>query len=61
MNQKTAFITGATSGIGKATAQLFAKNNIQLILCGRRGEKLLQLKKELSKLTPVTTLNLMLV
>jgi len=56
MNQKTAFITGATSGIGKVTAQLFAKNNIQLILCGRRGDKLLQLKKELSKLTTVTTL-----
>ena len=27
---KTAFITGATSGIGKATAELFAKNNIRL-------------------------------
>jgi len=26
--QQTALITGATSGIGKATAQLFAKNNI---------------------------------
>ena len=56
MNQKTAFITGATSGIGKATAQLFAKNNIRLILCGRRSERLIQLKEELSKLTDVTTL-----
>ncbi len=56
MNQKTAFITGATSGIGKATAQLFAKNNIRLILCGRRNERLIQLKEELSKLTDVTTL-----
>jgi len=56
MNQKTAFITGATSGIGKATAQLFAKNNIRLILCGRRSERLIQLKKELSKLTDVITL-----
>ena len=52
----TAFITGATSGIGKATAQLFAKNNINLILCGRRTEKLQQLKKELEELTHVTTL-----
>jgi len=56
MNQKTAFITGATSGIGKATAQLFAQNNIRLILCGRRNERLIQLKEELSKLTEVTTL-----
>ena len=52
----TAFITGATSGIGKATAILFAKNNIRLILCGRRAERLQELQKELSKLTEVTTL-----
>ncbi|MBE0423433.1 MAG: SDR family NAD(P)-dependent oxidoreductase [Lutibacter sp.] len=56
MNYKTAFITGATSGIGKATAQLFAQNNIRLILCGRRGERLTELKEELSQLTEVTTL-----
>jgi NADP-dependent 3-hydroxy acid dehydrogenase YdfG len=53
---KTAFITGATSGIGKATAELFAKNNIRLILCGRRKERLLELEDSLSKLTDVTTL-----
>lgn len=52
----TAFITGATSGIGKATAEVFAKNNIRLILCGRRAERLQQLEKELSKFTAVTTL-----
>mgnify|MGYP000445173341 CR=1 FL=1 len=52
----TAFITGATSGIGKATATLFAKNNFRLILCGRRGERLEILQNELSKLTEVTTL-----
>jgi len=56
MESKTAFITGATSGIGKATAQLFAKNNIRLVLCGRRGDRLEQLKDELSQVTQVTTL-----
>jgi NADP-dependent 3-hydroxy acid dehydrogenase YdfG len=56
MTKKTALITGATSGIGKATAQLFAQNNIRLILCGRRSERLNELQKELSKLTDVTTL-----
>ena len=53
---KTAFITGATSGIGKATAEIFAKNKIKLILCGRRAERLEEIQKELSKLTEVTTL-----
>jgi 3-hydroxy acid dehydrogenase/malonic semialdehyde reductase len=54
--KKTAFITGATSGIGKATAELFAKNNIRLILCGRRAERLNKLQELLSELTEVTTL-----
>jgi 3-hydroxy acid dehydrogenase / malonic semialdehyde reductase len=53
---KTVFITGATSGIGKATAELFAKNNFKLILCGRRLERLKELELELSKITEVTTL-----
>jgi NADP-dependent 3-hydroxy acid dehydrogenase YdfG len=56
MKLKTAFITGATSGIGKATAEIFAKNNIQLVLCGRRAERLAKLKEQLEKLTKVTTL-----
>ncbi|MCG1034994.1 SDR family NAD(P)-dependent oxidoreductase [Polaribacter sargassicola] len=54
--RRTAFITGATSGIGKATAEIFAKNNIRLILCGRRAERLAELKETLSKFTEVTTL-----
>ncbi|WP_047247057.1 SDR family NAD(P)-dependent oxidoreductase [Maribacter thermophilus] len=54
---KTAFITGATSGIGKATAELFAKNGINLILCGRRQERLDDLKNKLEKRVRVFTLN----
>ena len=52
----TAFITGATSGIGQATAELFAKNNIRLILFGRRADRLEDLQKTLSEFTEVTTL-----
>ncbi len=54
---KMAFITGATSGIGKATAILFAANRIHLVLCGRRQDRLDILKQELSKETKVHTLN----
>jgi NADP-dependent 3-hydroxy acid dehydrogenase YdfG len=58
MNQnKTALITGATSGIGRATALEFAKHGIRLILCGRRQERLDALQNSLSKQTDVTTLN----
>lgn len=41
-------ITGATSGFGEATAQLFASNNYNLIITGRREERLLKLEEELS-------------
>lgn len=37
---KIVMITGATSGIGKATATLFAKRGYHLIITGRRKEKL---------------------
>lgn len=44
-----AMITGATSGIGKSTALLFAKNNWNLILTGRREERLKDLKDSLQQ------------
>ena len=56
IKMKTIFITGATSGIGKATAETFAKQGYKLIICGRRKEVLEQLQIELSNLTEVYSL-----
>lgn len=53
---KTALVTGATSGIGKATAQILAQNNYKIILCGRREDRLTDLAKELAAFTKVHTL-----
>ena len=57
MNEKTALITGATSGIGKATAEIFAKQGYNLVLCGRRQERLDELKETLEKTVKVHTLS----
>ncbi len=54
--KKIALITGATSGIGKATAEAFAQLDIDLILCGRRKDRLAQLQEALGKRIAVTTL-----
>jgi len=43
------FITGATSGIGKACAEKFAANGDNLIINGRRKERLDELKKQLEE------------
>ncbi|HAT77274.1 MAG TPA: NAD(P)-dependent oxidoreductase [Flavobacterium sp.] len=55
--KKTALITGATSGIGRATARILAQNNYKIILCGRREERLKTLEKELSEFTEIHTLS----
>ena len=40
---QTAIITGATSGIGRATARLFAQEGAHIVACGRRAEALASL------------------
>lgn len=44
---KIIFITGATSGFGKATAKLFAQNGCHIIVTGRRKDKLIDLADKL--------------
>ncbi len=48
MSKKIALITGATSGIGRATALNLAQANYNLIICGRRADKLIDASDELS-------------
>ena len=49
MIKKIILISGATSGFGKATAEIFAKNNYNLILTGRREDRLQKIAKDLSE------------
>ena len=48
---KIVFITGASSGIGKATALKLSNDGYDLILCGRRAEKLEELSTSLKTKT----------
>jgi 3-hydroxy acid dehydrogenase / malonic semialdehyde reductase len=52
LNNKLVFITGASSGIGRAAARAFAAEGARLLLCARRIERLKELERELKKEHP---------
>ena len=53
MNQQTAFITGATSGFGQAIAHRLASDGFNLIICGRRSDRLEKYSDDIMKQYPV--------
>lgn len=56
--KKTIMITGATSGFGHATAVRFAKNGYNIIITGRRKDRLDELEKELLSYGKIKVLSL---
>lgn len=50
VKNKLVLITGATSGIGEACAEIYAQNGADLIITGRRTERLEKLKEKFVKL-----------
>jgi 3-hydroxy acid dehydrogenase/malonic semialdehyde reductase len=53
-----AFITGATAGIGKSTAEIFAKNGYNIILTGRRKDRLSEFATHLKTVYKIDVLSL---
>ena len=53
-----AIITGASAGIGQATAELLARNNYDIVITGRRAEKLEKLEEDIRSRTSADVLSL---
>ena len=49
LKNKTAIITGGGTGIGKASAILFAKEGANVVICGRRKQKLKEVENAVTK------------
>ena len=49
LNEKVAVITGANSGIGKTTAELFAQEGAAVVLVARRADKLKEVEENILK------------
>lgn len=49
LKNKTAIITGSGTGIGRASAILFAKEGANIVICGRRKQKLKEVENAVVK------------
>lgn len=52
---KVAIVTGASSGIGRETAVLFAEEGAKIVAVGRNAERLAELKAQISPLAEIIT------
>jgi 3-hydroxy acid dehydrogenase / malonic semialdehyde reductase len=57
LKDQTVFITGASSGIGRASAHAFAHEGANLLICARRGKRLAGLKQELEVAHPAISIH----
>lgn len=55
LKKKTVFVTGASSGIGKASAEMFASLGANVLMCARRIERIEKLANDLHKKYKVKT------
>ncbi len=58
MKGKIIFITGATAGFGKAIAYKFAEHGCNIIITGRRNDRLKKIEEEIKSLYGVKVLSL---